>query len=102
VLNPFFDTSAFQALANQYTISPEPPYRSNFRGPAAWGRNAALSKDLKVWERYKLQFRCEASNITNSITWGNPGTDMSNQSTFGVISSGGGGRSVQMALRIMF
>jgi len=102
VLNSYFDTSAFLALPNQYTISPEPAYRSNFRGPSAWGRNLSLAKDMRLWERYKLQIRLEASNFTNSVSWGNPGTDMSNQSTFGVISSGGGGRSIQMSARLMF
>ncbi|MDP2997712.1 MAG: hypothetical protein Q8N47_09500, partial [Bryobacterales bacterium] len=102
VLNPYFDTSAFQALANQYIITPEPPYRSNFRGPSAWGRNASLSKDVQLWERFKLQIRLEASNFTNSVTWGNPGVNMSNQATFGVISSGGGGRSIQMSARLIF
>jgi len=102
VLNPYFDTSAFLALANQYTITPEPAYRSNFRGPSAWGRNLSLAKDVRLWERYKLQIRMEASNFTNSVSWGNPGTDMSNAATFGVISSGGGGRSIQMSARLMF
>ncbi len=102
VLNPYFDTSAFQALPDQYTVSPEPPYRSNFRGPAGWGRNLALSKDVKIWEKLKVQFRCEASNFINSVSWGNPGTNMSNQATFGVISSGGGGRSIQMSARVIF
>jgi hypothetical protein len=102
VLNPYFDIDAFQALPTQYTISPEPPYRSNFRGPAAWGRNLALAKDVQLWERLKLQLRCEASNFTNSVTWGNPGTNMSNQATFGVITSGGGGRSIQMSARMIF
>ncbi len=102
VLNPYFDIDAFQPLASQYVITPEPPYRSNFRGPAAWGRNAGLARDIPIWEKYKLQIRCEASNFTNSVSWGNPGVNMSNQSTFGVISSGGGGRSVQMSARVMF
>ncbi|MFB3829001.1 MAG: carboxypeptidase regulatory-like domain-containing protein [Bryobacteraceae bacterium] len=102
VLNPYFDTSAFQALPTQYTITPEPPYRSNFRGPSAWGRNMALAKDIRIWEKYKLQIRCEASNFTNSVTWGNPGVNMANQATFGVITSGGGGRSIQMSARVMF
>ena len=102
VLNPYFDTGAFQALANQYIITPEPPYRSNFRGPSAWGRNASLAKDVDIWERLKLQIRLEASNFTNSVSWGNPGVNMSNQATFGVISSGGGGRSIQMSARLIF
>jgi hypothetical protein len=57
---------------------------------------------MRLWERYKLQIRCEASNFTNSVTWGNPGTNMSNQATFGVITSGGGGRSIQLSARLAF
>jgi hypothetical protein len=102
VLNPYFDTTAFIALPNQYTIAPNPPYSASFRGPAAWGQNLALSKDVTVWERFKLQIRCESTDFTNSVAWGNPGTNMSNLATFGVISSGGGGRSIQMSARVMF
>jgi hypothetical protein len=102
VLNPFFDTSAFQPLADQYTIPPNPPYSTNFRGPSQWGRNAAISKDVRIWERLRLQIRAEATDFTNSVLWGNPGTNISNQATFGVISSGGGGRQIQMSARVAF
>jgi outer membrane receptor protein involved in Fe transport len=102
VQNPYFDIDAFQPLSTQYIISPEPPYRSEFRGPAAWGRNASLAKDVSLVERLKLQIRMEASNFTNSVTWGNPGVNMANQATFGVITSGGGGRSIQMSARMIF
>lgn len=102
VLNPFFDTSAFQPLADQYTIPPNPAYATNFRGPSQWGRNAATSKDLRIWERLRLQIRAEATDFTNSVLWGNPRTNISNQATFGVISSGGGGRHIQMSARVAF
>jgi hypothetical protein len=102
VLNPYFDLEAFAPLPNQYTISPEPPYFDELRGPGGFGRNLAISKDVSIRERMKLQIRCEATNFTNSTNWGNPGTDMSNAATFGVIQSGGGGRSVQMGARLSF
>jgi hypothetical protein len=102
VLNPYFDTSAFLPLPTQYMVSPEPPYFSELRGPGARGRNLALSKVVRVSERVKLQIRAEASNFTNSPSWGDPGTDMSNPATFGVIQSGGGGRSIQMSARLSF
>jgi len=45
---------------------------------------------------------CEASNFTDSVSWGNPGTNMANQATFGVINSGEGGRGIQRGARAMF
>jgi hypothetical protein len=102
VLNPYFDIDAFTPLANQYTISPEPPRLDELRGPAGVGRNIALYKDVQIRETWKLQIRAEATNFTNSPSWGNPGTNMSNLATFGVIQSGGGGRSIQMSARLSF
>ncbi|MEK7405594.1 MAG: TonB-dependent receptor [Acidobacteriota bacterium] len=102
VLNPYFDLDAFAPSPTQYWVSPEPPRLDELRGPAGFGRNLSLTKNVKLWERLKLQLRCEATNFTNSPSWGNPGTDMRNASTFGVIDSGGGGRSVQMSARLTF
>ncbi len=101
-VNPYFDIDAFVPLANQYIVSPEPPYFPELRGPGAFGRNLSLSKDVRIWESIRLQIRGEATNFTNSPSWGNPGTNMSTPATFGVIESGGGGRSVQMSARISF
>ena len=102
VLNPYFDITAFAPSPTQYWVSPEPPVLDELRGPGALGRNLSLSKNVRIWERLKLQLRCEATNFTNSPSWGNPGTNMSSAATFGVIESGGGGRSVQMSARISF
>jgi hypothetical protein len=102
VLNPYFDINAFAPLPTQYMVSPEPPYFSELRGPGARGRNLALSKDARLTERVKLQIRMEATNFTNSPSWGSPGTNMSAPATFGVIQSGGGGRSIQMSARLSF
>jgi hypothetical protein len=102
VINPYFDIDAFAPLPNQYTISPESPRLDDLRGPANFGRNLALYKDVRIRETWKLQVRAEATNFTNSPSWGNPGTNMSNPATFGVIQSGGGGRSIQMSARLSF
>jgi hypothetical protein len=101
-LNPYFDITAFAPSPTQYWVTPEPPVLDELRGPGALGRNVSLTKDVRIWERVRVQVRCEATNFTNSPSWGNPGTNMSSASTFGVIESGGGGRSVQMSARIRF
>jgi hypothetical protein len=35
---------------------------------AKGSRNLSLAKDMGLWERYKLQIRCEASNFTNWVS----------------------------------
>lgn len=102
VLNPYFDLDAFVPLANQYTISPESPFFDDLRGPGGFGRNLGVLKDVKIHEKWKLRIRAEVTNFTNTPSWGDPGTNMSNPATFGVIQSGGGGRSMQMSARLEF
>ena len=46
--------------------------------------------------------RLDASGVTNTPNWGDPGTDMRNKATFGVITTAGGSRSMQMAFRAVF
>jgi hypothetical protein len=101
-LNPYFDTTAFAPLASQFVVSPEPPYFDELRGPDNFGRNLSVSKDVRFTEKVRMQLRGEATNFTNSLSWGNPGTNMSNPATFGVIQSGGGGRSIQLSARVIF
>jgi hypothetical protein len=102
VLNPYFDIDAFAPLASQYTISPTEPFLDWLRGPGRWNLNLSLIKNVSLTEDVRFQLRFDATNATNSPSWGNPGTDMSNLANFGVIRSGGGGRSMQLGLRLTF
>jgi hypothetical protein len=49
-----------------------------------------------------MQFRAEAYSAMNHPQWGNPGTSLNNLSTFGVITSASGARSIELALRFFF
>jgi hypothetical protein len=49
-----------------------------------------------------MELRGELNNPTNTPAFENPGTDMSNPATFGVINEDQGARSVQLGLRIHF
>ncbi len=102
VLNPYFDTTAFVSLPSQYTISPEPPYFGELRSPAARALSASLIKRVRVNERLSLDARLDASGVTNTPNWGSPGTNMRDQATFGVITSAGGSRTMQLAFRVVF
>jgi hypothetical protein len=102
VLNPYFDTTAFQRLPNQYTVSPEPPYWDELREPGTRGLNLSLAKTFPLRERLKLEVRAEATGATNTPNFSAPGTSLNNASTFGVITSAGGSRQMQMSARIRF
>jgi hypothetical protein len=102
VLNPFFDIDAFQALPDQYTISPTEPLLDWLRGPGYVGFNMAILKDVTIREGMSLQIRGEAQNVTNARAWANPGTNMNTPKTFGVIEDGGPGRTVQIGATLRF
>ncbi|MFB3827199.1 MAG: carboxypeptidase regulatory-like domain-containing protein [Bryobacteraceae bacterium] len=102
VLNPYFDTTAFVSLPSQYTISPEPPVFGELRSPTSKSLNASLIKRVQVNERVNVDVRLDASGVTNTPQWGNPGTDMKDKATFGVINTAGGARNMQLAFRVVF
>jgi len=52
-------------------------------------------------ERLRLQYRLEAFGAVNHPTLGNPNTQ-TNSANFGKITSKGGNRTVQMALKLYF
>jgi len=102
VLNPYFDTTAFVPLPNQYTVTPEPPALDELRAPGTRSLNAAFFKTVPLRERLKLEIRLDATGLTNTPNFSAPGTNMSQAATFGVITSAGGSRSMQGSARIAF
>jgi hypothetical protein len=102
VLNPYFDTTAFQSLPTQYTISPEVPYFGELRNPSSKTLDMSLVKRIAIREKVNFDIRADASSITNTPQWGAPGTGMANKATFGVIQSAGGNRKVQLSFRAVF
>jgi hypothetical protein len=102
VLNPYFDTTAFASLPTQYMVTPEPPSLSELRSPPSRGLSASLIKRVRVNERLSFDARLDASGVTNTPNWGAPGTSMSDKANFGVITTAGGSRSMQMAFRAVF
>jgi hypothetical protein len=101
-LNPYFDTTAFVRLPSDYSITPEPPRLDWLRGPRQRSTNLTLFKTFRFTEDLRMELRGEVNNPTNTPAFDNPGTDMSNPATFGVINEDQGARSVQLGLRIRF
>lgn len=102
VLNPYFDTRAFQRLPNQFTVPPEPPYWDELRRPGTRTLNLSLAKAFPLWEQVRLEIRAEASGATNTPNFAAPATAMNSSATFGVITAASESRQMQMSARISF
>jgi hypothetical protein len=48
------------------------------RGPGSNNADMSVFRSFRLTERFKLQFRVEAMNVTNTPHFGNPGTNVSN------------------------
>lgn len=70
-------------------------------GPGLVNFNTALAKNFRVRERYRLQFRWEAFNATNTPNFGLPGSNMGGAG-FGVAGAGASDREMQFALKLNF
>ena len=76
--------------------------KNALRGPGFWNLDLSISKDFKFHERYGLKFRVDMFNATNSVRLGNPNTDITNTTLFGVITVVQPARTMQMGLRFTF
>jgi len=70
-------------------------------GPAGISFDAMVAKNWRFLERYRLQFRWEMFNFTNTPQWNLPGQSFWN-SGFGFIGGAGGRRIMQFGLRLSF
>jgi hypothetical protein len=73
----------------------------NILGPSTFQLDAALSREFRVKEAQKLEFRAEAFNVTNSLRLGTPQMNFRN-SRFGQITSSRDARIMQFALKYLF
>lgn len=81
------------------------------RGPSLMGINASLSKVFRIRERYSVNLRADAVNLTNTPQWGYNSTGSSgtlglntniNSPLFGRITSAAGSRIVTFYARFEF
>jgi hypothetical protein len=73
-------------------------------GPPSRTLDLSLFKDFRISERYRVQFRAESFNLTNTPQFNNPGSTQGQSGDFGVITStrANSNRQHQLALRFMF
>jgi hypothetical protein len=100
-LNDWLNPAAF-SLAPELTFGNTSRFL-NVSGPGLFNIDFSIFKSFTIRERIKAQFRAEALNATNTPYFGNPGTTLTNPSTFGVITSQiNYPRLVQLGLRFTF
>ena len=60
--------------------------RNIIRGPGFFNLDASVFRNFNITERVTFQFRMEMFGVTNTPHFANPGTDVTNTATFGVIT----------------
>ncbi len=106
--NPWFSQSSFAAPA---ALTFGNVGRNSITGPGMFGLNLSLFKTFQLTERFSLELRGESFNFTNTPQFNNPGNTLGS-SNFGYVtstlSSGtgvngvGGGRAIQLGVKLMF
>lgn len=95
----WFNTSAFAA---------PPPYTFGNVGRNSmlsdWPRDLDLSvfRTFPIRESLRLEFRAEAFNLTNSVVWGTPDSNVTDSSFGAVTSTENTPRQIQFALKLSF
>ena len=97
-IDRWFDISAFQVQPN-YTYGNSG--RNILNGPGLTNVDFLVGKVFTVTERFRLQFRAESFNLTNTPAFGNPAANLS---AAGVarITTAGEPRRVQFGLKLLF
>ena len=75
--------------------------RNILRGPGLVNCDLSLFRSFNFTEKYRLEFRAEAFNFTNTPKFGSPNSD-SNSPNFMVITSASGERQLRFGLRFAF
>lgn len=101
-INNYFNTAAFSRPApDTFGTAPR---TLNYRTPGIKNADFSLLKNVYITEAKRLQFRLEAFNVTNSVTFGTPNATFGS-SSFGVISGYAGGRGpreLQVAVKFYY
>jgi hypothetical protein len=97
----WFNTAAFAQPANFSSGNLARTF-AMVRADKAKNLDFSLFKNFSLTERFKLQFRAEAFNLTNTPVFGSPGTTI-NGVNFGVVTGQSNvPRNLQLALKLLF
>ncbi|HTS61720.1 MAG TPA: carboxypeptidase regulatory-like domain-containing protein [Candidatus Acidoferrales bacterium] len=99
----FFNQSQIAGFTNPAPGSMGNTGRNGFAQPWMWDMDMSLLKRIQIKERHRIEFRAEAYNLTNSVSFGYPTTSIAS-STFGRIKDNvvSGSRKIQLGLKYSF
>ena len=97
-VDKFLDRAAFVQPVG--ALGNAPRFNPDVRNFWNLSENVSLAKSSKITKDVKVDLRLEAFNILNRVVWGTPGTNFSNSTTFGVISTANSPRRMQLALKL--
>jgi hypothetical protein len=92
----YYDPTAFAAITQVRFGSSG---RNILRNPGVQNVDFTITRDFKIAEKVKLQFRGEAFNLMNSSHFGGVGTSVTTPGSFMQITSASGARQVRFGLR---
>lgn len=99
---PWFDTSVFSdPTADFKTPTFGNVGRYIFSGPNSFYVDSALFRNIRITERFNLEFRTDWFSALNVPQFGGPGTTFGS-SNFGYVTSAGGNRSIDFGLKLLF
>jgi len=97
----WFDTSCFSQAA-AFTVRTNPTQYTGVTGPRFWNMDVAFAKFFPIRERFKVEFRMDAFNLTNTFVGSDPSTNPT-ASTYGRITNqANAGRTIEYTARIHF
>jgi hypothetical protein len=100
-LGAYFRTDVFSQPA-LYTFGNTARTLPDVRGPGLRNLDFAIFKDVPIKERYHVQVRGEAFNLTNTPEFDNPATNLQSP-TFGqILAQRNQPRQIQISLRFLF
>ncbi len=97
----YFNTAAFVPFNNVPRGIYGDAKRGLIYGPGDANTDLAVLRYVNLGPDLRLQLRGEFFNVFNQVNFGNPNTTLSS-SSFGRITSAGGGRVVQLALKLIW
>ena len=103
----WFNPAAFQCNGSNATCTVSTGLfgnlgRNSVYGPGYINFDMALTRSFRMTEHLNLHIRGDFFNLLNHANWNSPGTSITNSSTFGVISSFGSPRIIQLAAKLFF
>ncbi len=99
-IGEWFNTAAF-AAAPLYSLGTDSRTEPNLNNPGLFNLDLGMSRYQPITEKIKLQFRAEMFNSTNKVNFSAPQGSVTS-ATFGQITAAGGGRVVQLGLRLTY